>query len=314
MPGASTVHIDAAMTQISVKFTNPELIGGRLFPSVPVKKQSDRYYIIGKEAYRLQNDTRRPGSRAKVVDWTLANAPYYCDGHALEYDVPDEVRENSDPAIQADIDGTEFTTNLILLNKEKDIADKVRDSSAYPVGNVLTLSGTSQWSDFGGSNPITDIRDLHQAVFEGTWGRKANVLVLPYAVHLLLKDHPAIIERIKYSERGVVTDELLKELFEVEEILHGDALYDSAAPGGTASQSYIWGKDVLLAYRPKAAGLRQVSLGYTFQWGKQGTEGGVIVTRWREEARKTDCLMVENYYDNRLIVAGAGALIKDAVA
>ncbi|MNY64307.1 hypothetical protein D3C86_2013980 [compost metagenome] len=91
-------------------------------------------------------------------------------------------------------------------------------------------------------------------------------------------------------------------------------MYDSAAPGATPTQSYIWGKDVVLAHRPKKAGLREISLGYSFQWSKPSTEGGVVVTRWREEDRKTDVLMVETYYDNRIIVAGAGALIQNAVA
>lgn len=314
MPNAANVHIDAAMTQISVKHKNAELVADKIFPEVPVQKQSDKYYTIGKEAYRLDNDTRRPGTRAKAVDFSLSNNPYYCDGHALEYDVPDEVRENADTPIQADIDGTEFTTDKMLLIREKATADLLRDTSQYPVANVRALAGASKWSDYSGtSDPILDVRDMAAAVFAGTWGKRANTILIPYPVHQKLKDHPKIIERIKYSERGVVTPQLLAELFEIENVIFGDAVYDSSNEGGTPTQAYVWGKDVILAYVPGKVGLREVALGYSFRWKKTGTTNGVVVTRWREEARKTDCLMAESYYDQRLIVAGAGAVIQGAV-
>lgn len=313
MPGASNVHIDAALTQITVGYKNPALVGTQLFPEVPVLKQSDKYWLIGKEAFNLTDDTRRPGTRAKSIDFTLSNDPFYCDGHALNYDLPDEVRSNADTPIADELTGVEFTTDRVQLNQEYDIASKARDASAYPSTNKIALSGSDKWSDYTGSDPIEAFETGKTAVFEATLGAEANIAVIPKLVWDKLRNHPALLERIKYSQKGIVTEELLAELIGIPNIVIAKALFNSAKEGQTPVADYVWGKDVIIAHRPDRPGLKTIALGYNFLWNKGGMGGG-LVTRWREEDRKTDVLMVERYYDNKLIVPGAGYLIQNAVA
>ncbi|MCV5968910.1 hypothetical protein, partial [Lactococcus petauri] len=60
-----------------------------------------------------------------------------------------------------------------------------------------------------------------------------------------LRQHPKIIDRIKYTGRDVATVEFLAALFGVARVVVGDAIYSNDA--GTAFTD-VWGKDVVVAY------------------------------------------------------------------
>jgi hypothetical protein len=46
-----------------------------------------------------------------------------------------------------------------------------------------------------------------------------------------LKNHPDIIDRIKYTQRGVVTEDLLASLFDVDKILVSYATQETSRSG-----------------------------------------------------------------------------------
>ena len=63
-----------------------------------------------------------------------------------------------------------------------------------------------------------------------------------------LKNHPAVVDRIKFTQSAVITPELLKNLLDFDELYVGDAV--SASDTGTFSD--IWSDNVVVAYVPKA--------------------------------------------------------------
>ncbi len=92
MPEVQQVHIDAALTNLSVAYRNNDYIAELIAPRVAVRKQSDRYYIYDaeRESIRATEDMRAPGSLASEVDYTLRTDSYYCNDHALASAVADE--------------------------------------------------------------------------------------------------------------------------------------------------------------------------------------------------------------------------------
>src|SRR5690606_4833184 len=118
--GSGNVHIDAVLTQISLAWPNNGLIGSELFPAVPVRKQSDKYYVFGRESWLAEtSDFRAPGTEAnEIPGLQVSLAPYYAQEHALQIAVTDEERENSDSPLSPDRDGTELVTSKILLGRE----------------------------------------------------------------------------------------------------------------------------------------------------------------------------------------------------
>jgi hypothetical protein len=317
--GSGSVHIDQVLTQISVGFPNNGLVGEQLFPSVTVQKQSDKYYIFGREGWLPEDDYRAPGAVAnEVIGMTVSTDTYYAQEHSLQIPVTDEERENVDSPLAPDRDGTEMVTSKIMLGRERIIQTLATTAANYASGLSTTLSGTDQWSDYTNSDPIGDLRAAKAAVHARIF-IEPNTMVVPYQVMTILEDHPDFLERIKYSERAIFSPELLASVLGVQKVIVPGVGINTAALGQTSTLSYLWGKDVVLAWVPDRSGLKIPAFGYEFTWGSQA------VDRWREDPRKSDLIRVARRYDHKLVAQGdvstadagkaiAGYVIKAAVA
>lgn len=312
MPTASQVHIDAALTNVSVAFRNTHFIADLIAPVAGVRKQSDKYFVLDadRERFRPTADTRAPGAEATEVDFAISSDSYFCGDHALEAVIADEERDNADPAIQPDIDKTEFLTDKILLNKEIALADTVATASLPGT----TLSGTSQWSDFANSDPVAAVED-QKATIQRAVQQIPNTLVLPYDVYRKVRLHPKVVEKVVNVRIGVVGPGILADVFDVERVLVPRGLRNTANPGQAPNLSQIWGKHAFLCYVPPRPGLKTVAFAATFQWmAAPGSLSGHVVEMWREERRKADMVRVQRYYDQKIIAVGAVFVWKNAVA
>jgi hypothetical protein len=323
--GSVNVHIDQILTQISVGWPNNGLVGETLFPGVPVKKQSDKYYVFGREGWAPTNDVRAPGTEANEIPGiALSTDTYYAQEHSLQLPVTDEERWNADSPLSPDRDATDLVTSQIWMGREKAMKDLATTAANYASGNTVTLSGTSQWGDYVNSDPISNLRTgkstVHSRIF-----MEPNTTILPYQVMTILEDHPDFIERIKYSERGIVTSDLIGAVLGIDRIVIPGVGINNAALGQPVSLGYLWGKDVIMAWVPPRPGLKIPAFAYEYKW--TGSPGGQAqyVDRWREEKRKSDLVRVCRYYDLKLVAQGdagtadagkaiAGYLIKAAVA
>ena len=305
MPNVSDVHVDAILTNVSLAYRNQAFVGQRLLPVVPVKKESDKYYKYGKERFRAPDAIRAPKTAAKEIDWAVSTANYSAEEYALAQPIDDRERDNADSPLNIETDTTEVLTDNLLLGQEKRIATLVTNTANIPQN--ITLAGVSQWSDAVNSDPVADVTTARQTVLDAT-GLVPNAMVLPFKVLNKLKLHQDIIDRVKYSQLGVITLDLLKAIFEVDEILLAGAKVESAAEGQASSLSDVWGKDVVLAYVAPRPGIKTLSLGFTFQ------PRGFQIRRWREEKRHSDLFEASHVVDERLVAPDCAYLIKAAIA
>jgi len=312
MPEVSQVHVNVALTNVSVGYRNPAFISDIIAPPVSVRKQQDRYYIYDaeRESFRATNDQRAPGAEANEVDFALSTDSYYCADHALVSVIPDEERENADPAIQPDIDRTEFLSDKIDLNKEIDLVAQMTSNGDIP---GATLAGVTQWSH-ADANPLTAIETGKDAVAEKIQ-IMPNVLILPQEVYAQVRVHPKVLEALQYSTGGIPTPAILATLFDVDQVLVPRAVKNTSLPGNTASMQYVWGKNAVLAYIPRRAALKTVAFAYSFTWTlAPGSVNGRLVETWREHGRKSDIVRVQRYYDQKIVAPEAAYLWKAAVA
>jgi len=318
--GGSPIHIDVALTNISVGFPNGEFVGENLAPAVPVRKQSDLYYVHGREGWVLEpgGDVRAPGTEAnEIPGLTLSTVPYFAVEHALQIAVTDEERENADSPASPDRDGTELVTSKLLLAREIAIRDLVQATASYATGYSVTLADPLTWDDYATSDPIGDFKKGRRKIHSGLF-LHPNKAIIPYLVMSALEDHPDFIERIKYSQAGVVTPELISRMFMIDQIIVPGVGFNSARMGQTEALGYLWGKDVVMAYVPPRAGLKVPAFMYEFVWTFPGG-GRQITDRWREQRRTSDIIRVRRRYQHKFIAVDgssksfAGYLIKQAV-
>ncbi len=278
MPEMNRAHIDRALTNMSVAYMQDEsaYIADKVFPVIPVKRQSDLYYIYDKGDF-LRDEAQVRGRIAESAggDYDLSTAVYHCKKHAFHKDVAPEDRVNYDEPLDADKDAQIFVTQKMLIRREMDWASKFFRSGVWSneiagaAAGAVGANETVYWND-DTSDPIKDITSQAISMASAT-GYKPNTLVLSPYVFNELKNHFDILDRIKYTEKGIVTTSLLASLFEVDKVLVAWSVVNTAQKGAADDVGFIMGKSALLCYSNPTPALRAPSAGYIYAW--TGLEG-----------------------------------------
>ena len=318
-PKNSSVHINTPLTNISVAFIqdSKEFIADKIFPMVPVQKQSDAYFLYERDAwFRSDAQERAPGTESSGSGYTIDNTPtYYCKKYAIHKDVSDDIRANADKPIDMDRDATRYVTQQMMLKREKIWM------SNYFTTNIWTGSSSggditpgTLW-DAANSTPIEDIDVQKEAMHKKT-GKRANVMVVAPDVHRILRNHVDVLDRIKYTQRGLVTEEILASLFEVDKYVVAYAIENTAAEGQTISMSHLATKDVLLAYSAPRPSIMEPSAGYIFSWtGLLGAGAmGNRIKKFRIEERESDRIEGEMAFDAKLVAPDCGVFFDNVIS
>ena len=93
-PTVSDVHVNRPLTDLSVAFIQmaADFVADRVFPTVPVQKQSDLYFVYSREDwYRSQAERRAPGTESAGSGWDLSTDSYFAHKYAIHKDVSAQV-------------------------------------------------------------------------------------------------------------------------------------------------------------------------------------------------------------------------------
>jgi len=305
MPEPENVHIDQVLTNISIMYRNAAYVGTQIMPIVPVKKKSDIYYIYDSKAdrFRIPKTLRAPKTESRTVDWKVTTDGYVCDEHALNDLIDDIEKDNADKPLNLEVDTVEFLTDILQLGLEMRIKDMLETSLS---ANAPTSGVWSDYTEAGDTDPISDI-EIGKAAIHAVIFREPNVLLLGKAVYDKVRHHPKILERIKYSQKGVVDTDLLATLFGIEKVIVGKAGYNTAKEGKTAVLSYLWAKNAILAYVEPKPGIKKFSLGYTFQSQKFQTR------RARIETKHSNWFEVGDIETEKMVCVACGYRISPAI-
>ena len=304
-------QVDPILTNFALEYKNDDYIAERVAPIILSKKLTGKYYKFDTANLRVSRSLRAPGSLTATVDYSLsASSAYTILDHALKAKVPIEDIEESPSPLDPMKDATERVIEKLLVEKEYDLATYMQNTSNLT--NNTTLSGTDQWSDYANSDPFDDIQTGQQTVHSKT-GKVANVLVLGKQTYDKLKHHPDVIDRLKYGGRadfkGVVTPQMLADAFDIDTVLIGSALYESAVEGQTSSLAYIWRKHAWVLYTQPKPSKRGITFMYHFQKKKAR-----VVDKWWDKDRESWFVRVHDKYTRELISVNCAYLIKNAVA
>lgn len=315
-PTRSDVHVDRPLTNVAVAYMQKAeaFVADKVFPFVPVQKRSDKYWVYKRDDwFRSDAQERAPGTESAGGGYELETDDYVCKRQSLHKDVDDETRANSDQPINVDRDATNYVTRQLMLKREKLWAANYFDTGVWTT-DVTGGVDFTEWAT-AGSDPVGDIGAQQDAVEELT-GYRPNILVVGPAVHRVLKNHADVLDRIKYTQRGMASNELLASLFEVEKYLVARVTENTAKEGQDKSMSYLFGKQALLCYAPPSPGLMEPSAGYTFGWtGLLGAGAtGMRMKRFRIERLESDRIEGDIYFDQKVVAADLGVFFDAAVA
>lgn len=326
-PQLGDVHVNVPLTNISVAYIQDQanFVADRVFANVPVTKQSDRYFTYSRADFnRDEMEERAPGTESAGNGYDIDSTPtYFCTEWAYHKDIADSIRANTDDPLSPDRDATIFVTQKALIKREITFAANYFQPGVWNFG-AIGVTGTPtppaeflQWAN-ADSTPIEDMRTWMRTVQEGT-GFKPNVLLLGKLVFDTLVDHPEFIDRIKYNfaqgVAAVANEQIIAQLFGLEEVVVMQAVYNSAPRGMPEVSQFIGGRHALLMYRTKTPGIQTPSAGYTFSWnGWKGATGmGHRISQFRLEWLRSDRTEVEMAYSQKVVGADLGFFAENAV-
>ena len=323
MPTMQNAHIDRALTNVSVSYLQDAaaFIADKVFPIIPVKRQSDVFYQYSKEDFmRDEAQVRGAATESAGGDYGVeAQEPYYCRKHAFHKDVTPEERANYDEPLDADKDATDFVTQKMLIRREMAWASSFFNTGVWgreiAGGATAGANAAIKWNE-ATSDPIGDITGAAVQMASET-GYKPNTMVLsPFAFNAL-KNHEDILDRIKYTQKGIVTEDLLATLFGVDHVYVAWSVVNSAAKGAAANVGFIMGKHALLCYSNPRPALRKPSAGYIFAWNGlegSGAYGNRIVRLPMDMlGLGTERIEGEIAFDAKMICKDLGVFFKDIV-
>ena len=322
-PTGSQVHVDAILTNVSVAYMQKaeNFIADKVFPIVPVDKQSDKYFVYDKNDWlRDEAQVRTDGTESVGSGYNISTATYYADVYAIHKDVGDQTRANADAPINVDREAAEFVTQRLLTRREIQFVSDFMTGGVW--GNTATgVSGSPssgqvrQWSDYTNSDPIDDIEEAKADILSVT-GLAANTLVLGYDVFRQLKNHPDLVDRIKYTSSQTITEDMLARMFDIERVLVSKSIKATNAEGATGAYAFTTGKSALLAHVAPAPGLLTPSAGYIMQWtGVSAGLGATIGTSsFRLDSLRATRIEAELAFDNKVVAADLGYFWQTVVA
>lgn len=322
-PSQNAVHIDAILTNISVAYMQMEqnFVSTRVFPLVPVDKQSNKFFKYTKnDWFRDEAQVRADATESAGGGYNLSTDSYNATVWAFHKDVGDQTRANADAPINLDREAAEFVTSRLLLRKEVDWQESFFTTGVWGQDYTGVASSPSsnqfiQWSDYTNSDPIEDIEEGKEEILSTT-GFMPNTLVLGYQAFRKLKNHPDLVDRIKYTSAQTITEDMLARMFEVDRVMVTKSVKATNNEGAAEAYNFVFGKSAMLCYSAPSAGLLQPSAGYTFGWtGVSGGLGATIGTsRFRMDSVKAERIETESAWDHKVVAADMGVFWSTCVA
>lgn len=311
-PALQDVHIDQALTNLSIAYVQRQdvYISTKIFPIIPVGKQSDKYWIFNKnDWFRDEAKKRADSTESAGSGFTLSTDSYFADVWAFHKDVGAQTRKNADAQVQLERSAVEFVTQRLLLRQE------IQWAADFFVTGVWTgdVTPSALWSNYTTSDPQADI-ETGKAAILGTTGIMPNTMVLGYDVWRYLKRHTVIRDQFKYTTSSNITMQMLAQVFEVDNFYVLKAIKATNAEGATGAYSFVAGSnDVLLCYVNPSPGEMQPSAGYTFAWDYAGAGAGIGVDSFDIRQLKTTRYEGEVAFDNKVTGQDLGYFLSNVV-
>lgn len=296
--------IQPELMAIAIAYRNQRMIADEVMPRVPVGTQDFKYLQhTMAEGFTLPNTKVGRKSQPNQVEFSATELSSSTDDYGLDDPVPQADIDNAPPNYNPLGRATEGIMNLVELDREVRVANVVFNANTYGAANKVTLSGTSQFSDFTNSDPLATIT----AAMDGLIMRP-NVMVIGRPAFSVLARHPQIVKAVHGNDggSGIARRRDIAELLELEDILVGEAWVNTARKGQAMTLARTWGKHISLIYRDKTASNRNgITFGLTAQFGGRiagaipdkdiGLRGGQRV-RAGESVKELVCAPLLGYF------------------
>ena len=287
-----------------------EYAASALAPVFPVAVQAATYPVWLRENLLTVPELKARGAGAPYVrlDMALGDDTFATRDFGAEIPLDDRQKAIYANAFDADRGKIQRGTRVLMLNKERRV-HKLVTGPGVPTSAVAT-----KWDDYDNSDPIGDIKAVKEVIHDNC-GMDPNLAVIPRDVFNVLSEHPMFLEKIKYTQKGILTADLIAAIIGVDRVVVAGVVENQANEGQSISIAKLWGDSVILAYSNPVIDLESPTFARTFAWnGYTGAQGGELAVKtYREDNPPATIHQLMHDVDERLAAAACGYHLSDAL-
>jgi len=295
------------LTRLAFSYKFGGFVGFSLFPIIRHPVDSGKIAIFKKQN-QVSNYKRALGALSKrIVDDVEGFKDFTINEESLERPVDDREWMNAIDPMKAKLlsekGKLKVLQNELAMSIEYRQATLATDPANFD--NKDALSGTSQFSHTD-SDPIKKIEEIKQTVADEINCKPEELtLLISSPVWQVIKNHSKLLERIKYTDRGIITENIGKEIFEVKNLIIGRATHSH----GETKES-MWGNNIICCYVPETIeSIEEPVFGATVR-----QEGYPIVLSYREERSSSTVTQYKDALEPVIVNSKAGFLLQNCIA
>ncbi len=299
--------VDPVLTTIIQGYSNSVMVGDKLFPVVQVSKLKGKIPVFGKESF-IVRDTQRAirADSNRIAPAGINMVEFETSERDIETALDYLEEEETHNFFMLEQKISKDLMDILLLGREKEIADLVQNQNNYPTSLVKIIDQNQAWNNYNlNIDPVQFIREAGTAI-RSRIALYPNTMIMGDATYNALLNHPKIFERVKYAGVSKINTDILKELTGIDNIYVGRAVFSEDGKVFTD----IWQDNVVIAYvDPDKQGYRSeynASYGYTFQ-----RENMPEIDTYFENGGKIKVIRCTDNYTIKICAPDAAYLIKN---
>jgi hypothetical protein len=273
-----------------------DYVAPAIFPICPVDLATSYYYVFSKADLARDNVARKP-KYGKVTPAIMGQTDntYKCevDQVIVGIDQIEQLNYQRSRAVGvADPRRAKvrFATEQMKLHMDVLFARGFFKTGVWTQQRqgVVSNPGSNQFIKFSdiNSDPIQFFDDLCTEI-KRNGRRRPNRLALGANTWKALKNHPDIVERVKYTgttaNPAVVTTQALAAILQLEKVVVLESTYNAGKLGEEDMQFICDPNAALLCYATNTPAIDEPSAGYIFAWDMLGNGQYIAMDQWEGE-------------------------------
>lgn len=291
--------------------TRARYIAGDILPIHNVGKEAATISVTLRKNLTIPETRHANGAVYNRVELYMDDMAYACVDHGLEGQVTNRDKAKYANDFDAELEKTAGIKIKMLLAREKRIKDMIFNTTTWTGADLYTDNASNPWDD-ATKDIIGQVGAAKEKVRLNT-GVPANALIIGEATLQNILKNDDLIAR--FPGTAVINEVIIRSsmaaIFGLQDLLVGQAAYNSADEGQDASMSDMWGDDYAMVAALGSEGLpmTEPQLGRTILW-QEYVSDIEYVESYREEQTKSDIIRVEHSVDEKVFDAYFGHLMK----
>lgn len=286
------------LTNMSMAYFAEEgdFVAPSIFPICPVGLSSSYYYTFSKADLARDNVQRKPAfGKVNPALMGQTDSTYKCEVDQVivgidQIDALNYQRAATPGVADPRRAKVRFSTEQLKLHLDILFAQGFFKSGVWTnewAGVASNPSG-KQFLKFSDANfdPV-NFFDARMKEIKQQGRRKPNRLALGAEAYIALKNHPDIIERVKYTgstaNPAIVTTAALAAILQVEQVRVLESTYNAGGIGKEDMQFICDTDSALLCYATNTPAIDEPSAGYIFTWDMLGNGQYVALDQYEGE-------------------------------